>query len=486
MSEEREKIATKAGLSLHKIEKPSKILSLIALLIAFLLPYILVKTFPNKRRVIPQNQIVNPLQKTEETIDSSKKPETPSEPTPNVLKPPPPSPVPKSNESQKPSSIKSPENKVEETSSKRIKINKNDTIEKIFVRAGLSAQTTSRLMKEIKHASLLKRIQQNEEIQFEFKDHTLAKIILPYTATQYILITQENEHFKSEIRAHKIDTQQQFLTATVVGSLYATAQKQHIPFTLIRQMTDIFSSEIPLDREVNTGDQFTLVYKAYYVENKLIKTGDIVAVSFRNRKKTYQAIRHTDSRGESSYYTPEGRSLKKAFLRYPVRFSHISSGFSISRYHPILHYRRSHKGVDLAASIGTTILATGDGVVEMIGRERGYGNMIKIKHSQNYSSIYGHMLRFQPGLKRGSYVKRGQTIGFVGQTGLASGPHCHYEFHVNNIPRNPSTIDLPRANNLASRELTRFKQNAQTLIAQLRLYENSRLALSQSSSKTHS
>ena len=133
-------------------------------------------------------------------------------------------------------------------------------------------------------------------------------------------------------------------------------------------------------------------------------------------------------------------SFKKAFSRYPIKFSHISSTFALSRYHPILHYKRAHKGIDLAAPIGTPIQATGDGVIAIIDRHNGYGNMIKIKHDKTYSTVYGHMLRFQKGLSKGSKVKRGQVIGYVGQTGLATGPHCHYELHVNNQPRNPTTI----------------------------------------------
>lgn len=180
--------------------------------------------------------------------------------------------------------------------------------------------------------------------------------------------------------------------------------------------------------------------------------------------------------GHSDYYSPQGTSLKNAFNRYPLRFSHISSTFSLSRYHPILHYRRPHRGVDLAAPIGTPILATGNGRIEIIGRQSGYGNMIKIKHNKSYSTIYGHMLRFQKGLSKGSYIKKGQVIGYVGQTGLASGPHCHYEFHINHQPKNPTTVNLPKGDSIPAREMTSFKANTNTLLAQLKSYETGRLA----------
>jgi murein DD-endopeptidase MepM/ murein hydrolase activator NlpD len=210
----------------------------------------------------------------------------------------------------------------------------------------------------------------------------------------------------------------------------------------------------------------------------MVKTGDIVAVSYTNRGKTYQAIRHTHANGESDYYTPQGTSLKKAFSRYPIKFSHISSTFALSRYHPILHYKRAHKGLDLAAPIGTPIQAVGDGIIAIIDRHNGYGNMIKIKHDKTYSTIYGHMLRFQKGLYKGSKVKRGQVIGYVGQTGLATGPHCHYELHVKNQPRNPTTIGLPTAAPVPSREMAAFKSRSRTLFARLKLFEEANLASS--------
>ena len=269
-------------------------------------------------------------------------------------------------------------------------------------------------------------------------------MIIPYTITQYLVIYKDKEHYKSKINTRKMNSHSHFLTATVQGSLYGTAKRYNIPSKLIRQMTEIFTWNINFAKDIKAGDQFSIVYKAYYIDDKLVGTGDILAVSYKNRGKTFEAIRLTNRAGHSDYYTPQGVSLKKAFNRYPVKFSHISSTFSLSRYHPILHYSRPHKGIDLAARIGTPIEATGDGRIEVIGRQNAYGNMIKINHNKTFSTIYGHMLKFQKGLSKGDYVKRGQIIGYVGQTGLASGPHCHYEFHINHQPKNPATIDLPR------------------------------------------
>lgn len=169
-------------------------------------------------------------------------------------------------------------------------------------------------------------------------------------------------------------------------------------------------------------------------------------------------------------------SLKKAFTRYPVKFSHISSTFSLSRMHPVLKRKRPHKGVDLAAPIGTPIYAVGDGRIVSIGRHNGYGNMIKIAHNKTYRTVYAHMLKFQRGLSNGSRVKRGQIIGYVGQTGLATGPHCHFEFHINSHPKNPTTVDLPRAAPIPTNELAAFQSQTGTLLAQMKLYEEAALA----------
>jgi murein DD-endopeptidase MepM/ murein hydrolase activator NlpD len=236
-------------------------------------------------------------------------------------------------------------------------------------------------------------------------------------------------------------------------------------------MTQILNKEIDFAHSIRAGDKFSIAYDAIYVENKKVGIGDILAVSYTNRGKLVQAVRHTKANGDVDYYTPQGESLKKAFSRYPIKFSHISSTFALSRYHPILHYKRAHKGIDLAAPIGTPIQATGDGIITIIDRHNGYGNMIKIKHDKKYSTVYGHMLKFQKGLSRGSKVKRGQVIGYVGQTGLATGPHCHYELHVNNQPKNPTTIGIPTAAPVPSREMAAFKAKTRTLFSKLKLFE---------------
>lgn len=449
--------------------KPSKVMALAALAIAFTLPFALVKLFPHKHiELTPHHPIAISSPNPHELI-ATQKPveliETIPEAKETQVKAPEPPPV--------IAKIPAPIQKNEWII---IKTRAKDTLASLFTRAKVNAKYLSAIQKDNPNAGVFNKITPNQEVQFQITDQQLTQVIIPLTVSQYLVIYRNGDQFKTRVKLRKMNTHNHFLTATIQGSLYGTAKKLNIPPKLIKQMTDIFTWDINFAKDVRSGDQFTIVYKAFYVENKLVNTGDILAVSFRNRGKTYQAVRHTNKQGNTDYYTPEGHSLKKAFDRYPVRFSHISSTFSLSRFHPILHYTRVHKGVDLAAPIGTPIKATGDGTIDLIGRMNGYGNVIKIKHNKSFMTVYGHMLKFQKGLSRGSHVKQGQVIGYVGQSGLASGPHCHYEFRISDQAKNPTTVSLPRGNPISSREVALFKNTSRTLLAQLKVFEETHMA----------
>lgn len=346
-----------------------------------------------------------------------------------------------------------------------------DSLAIVFKRMGLSPQTLHALMDQNPHAKKLSNLKPNQTLKFLIHETELEQLILPLSQTESLAIKYEDGRYHTHIHQHETEVQPQTKSATVHHSLYVTAKQAGISYALIRQMTEILGWEINFARDVREGDQFTLHYEAHYIENQLIHTGNILAVSYTTRGKTFEAIRHKTNHGETDYFTPEGQSLRKAFTRYPVQFSHISSSFSLSRMHPVLQKKRPHRGVDLAAPIGTPIYATSDGRITSIGYENGFGNKIKIKHAGPYASVYAHMLKFKKGLSRGSEVKRGEIIGYVGQTGLATGPHCHYEFHVNNQPHNPSTVKLPQALPVQAHELASFKTHAATTLAELQRYK---------------
>ena len=312
-----------------------------------------------------------------------------------------------------------------------IKVKPGDSLALLFNKAGISSKTLQQVLQGNPHAKLLTHLKPGQTLQVLITHHQLDELILPLTNDESLSIKRQDTRYITQYHTNPLRLENQLITATVKNSLYETAKQAHIPYALIQQMTNIFHWEINFAREVHTGDQFTILYSAYYNGHKLVKIGEILALNYTTRHKTYQAIRHQVTHDNSDYFSPDGTSLKLGFSRYPLEFSRISSLFSLSRIHPLLHYRRPHQGIDLAAPTGTPVRATGDGRIEKINREAGYGNMIKISHQNTaYASIYAHLLRFEKGLRRGTYVKRGQIIGYVGQTGLADGPHCHYEVHV--------------------------------------------------------
>ncbi|WP_133131021.1 peptidoglycan DD-metalloendopeptidase family protein [Legionella yabuuchiae] len=480
-----------------KPAQPSKLVALVALLVAISLPVVLVKTFRDKKHGMnaskslsfPKYQASSDDEQVDSTDDEeiqeetalvepseSQAAETPAEP--------------ESNETALEQTLPTPEQRLENSPKAEDKweviVTKDgDTLATFFNKLGINKQTLPAILQDNPHAKALSNIKPGQKLQFAVHKDVLDKLIVPLTPTQSILISRHGSRYVTQVNSRKLSSHNHYVTATVRGSLYGTAKRFGISYKLIQQMVDIFNWEIDFSKDVRAGDRFTIVYKAFFIENKQVGTGEIIAVTYRtSRGKTYQAFRHTKRSGEVDYYNDKGLSLRKAFSRYPLSFSHISSTFSLSRMHPVLKKRRPHKGVDLAAPIGTPIRAVGDGVIASIGRQNGYGNMIKIKHNGAYNTVYAHMLKFQKGLSRGSRVKRGQVIGYVGQTGLATGPHCHFEFHINGNPKNPTTIDLPRASPVSPQELASFKSNAGALLAHMKLFEEAHLASEQSHSTT--
>ncbi len=449
--------------------KPSKLLILVALLVVCLLPYLLIKTFFGKKNndtlqvalALPRVQALQ-SSKTE-TLVKEQKPVEKIQPVE----------VAKLVKVAKPAEVAKPV----VSPLVNVTTRPGDSLATIFKRVGLSGQTLHAVLNNNKHAALLTRIKPNQSIQFTIKKNQLEHLTFQLDHGQILDVSLEKGHYKTTLTSPKTEFREHYVTAIVQYSLYGTAKRQNIPYKLIQQMTDIFKREINFAKDVRSGDRFTIIYKAGYMGNDLVSVGEIIAVTYTHRGESHQALRHVNAAGDVEYFTPEGESMKQGFSRYPVKFSHINSAFSLSRMHPVLHYSRPHKGIDLAAPMGTPIFATGDGKVQQLGYENGYGNVIKISHHNAlYTSVYAHLLKFKKGLFRGSYVKRGEVIGYVGKSGLATGPHCHYEFHVNHRPKNPSTVPLPHAEPVPRRDLASFKRHADKLIEHLKLFEEAHLA----------
>jgi murein DD-endopeptidase MepM/ murein hydrolase activator NlpD len=228
--------------------------------------------------------------------------------------------------------------------------------------------------------------------------------------------------------------------------------------------------------EIREGDSFSLVYEEVWQDERRLRDGDVLAAEFINQGRVYRAVRYRDPNGKVDYYTPEGLSVRKAFLRAPLDFNRVSSNFNPNRLHPILKTKRPHKGVDYAAPKGTPVKAAGDGRVIFRGRNGGYGNCVIIQHGGNITTLYAHLSKFAGSARKGSRVSQGQTIGYVGATGLATAPHLHYEYRLNGVHRNPRTVPLPEAAPVAAEYRDDFLQAARPLLAQLDAITPTRLA----------
>jgi murein DD-endopeptidase MepM/ murein hydrolase activator NlpD len=287
---------------------------------------------------------------------------------------------------------------------------------------------------------------------------------------KYLDVTRTADGFAAVEKSYAAAAQQVFKSASIRSSLFAASDGAGIPDAVAIQIARIFSTDIDFHIDLRKGDRFSVVYEMHYENGELVRPGEVLYAEFVNDGRTYEAFRFSDDEGGTSYYSRDGQNRAKSFLRSPLEFSRVSSGFG-SRFHPIFKNWRAHTGVDFAAPKGTRIWATADGVVETAGVKGGYGNCIEVRHSGGITTLYGHLSGFAAGVKRGSRVKQGDVIGYVGATGYATGPHLHYEFKVSGIHQNPMRVALPKAEPLPARLKPAFESVAafgSEYLAQLR------------------
>jgi murein DD-endopeptidase MepM/ murein hydrolase activator NlpD len=233
------------------------------------------------------------------------------------------------------------------------------------------------------------------------------------------------------------------------------------------KLANVFAWDIDFVLDIREGDRFTVVYEQIYQDGRYLRDGEVLAAEFVNGGRTYRAVRFMDDAGHTGYYTPDGKPMRKAFLRAPVEFTRVSSVFNPRRLHPILNLIRGHMGTDYAAPIGTPVHAAGEGRVSFRGQRGGYGNAVVLSHSNSVSTLYGHMSRFAKNIRIGSHVQQGEIIGYVGMTGLATGPHLHYEYLIDGVHKNPQTVQLPGADMLGADALILFREASTPLLATL-------------------
>ncbi len=357
-------------------------------------------------------------------------------------------------------------------------IQSGDNLSILFRRAGLSDKDIYELTSKAPDAKELRRIRPGQGLAFLVEEGKLQG--LKYVINQLDSVTftrTEDKKFSTEKISLTPDSRLTFHQSIITSSLFMAGKRAGIPNALTMDMANIFGWDIDFALDIQKGDSFKVMYEELYLNGKMIGTGKILAAEFTNANKTYKAVRYTDKDGNTNYYTPEGKGMHKAFLRSPIEFARISSHFSLNRKHPVLHIIRAHKGTDYAAARGTPIRSTGNGKIIFAGRKGGYGNCIVIQHGQGIETLYGHMNGFAKGMKTGTKVSQGDVIGYVGSTGLASGPHLHYEFHMNGQVRNPVTVPLPKAVGIDKSEMAHFNATIQPLLAKLYELGSSQLAM---------
>ncbi len=338
-----------------------------------------------------------------------------------------------------------------------VRVKPGQTLSDIFQSQGASLTDLNQIVQATSDPTQLRMIHPGEEFGFllgpagelqgfRFDKNVDTRTVVRFVSGQPVVSSEQRE----------LEVRQEIARGVIHNSLFAAAARAGLSDAMVIKLADVFKFDIDLAREVRPGDSFTVIYDNVWRDGRYLHSGNIIAAEFVNNGHHFTAFRYKKSDGNYAYYSEDGRPLQKALLRTPLKFSRISSRFGM-RMDPVLHSEHLHAGVDLAAPMGTPIHAAGNGVITIRGWVRGYGRYIRIRNTPAYSTGYGHMSRFAPGLHVGSHVEQGQVIGYVGETGWATGPHLHYEVRINGRPVNPLTVTMPKPNPLPSAQLAIFK-----------------------------
>ncbi len=347
-------------------------------------------------------------------------------------------------------------------------INSGDTLSSLIIRAGFSARDALEIAAAGEYGQQLTRIRPGHELWISRDaDNRLHQLKYIKTRLESLLLTRTEDGYRGETIVLEPQIRLTEARGIITDSLFLSAQNAGLSDNMTMKLAAIFGYDIDFVMDIREGDQFSLIFEERYLDGEKIGDGDIIAARFNTRNTLFSAVRYTDSSGHTDYYDDQGRSMRKAFLRNPVDFTRISSRFNPNRKHPVLNKIRAHKGVDYAAPIGTPIKAAGDGKIIFASKTRGYGYLIKIQHGQRYETRYAHMNNFAKGMRKGKTVKQGQVIGYVGKTGLVTGPHLHYEFRENGVVRDPLKVKLPDAKPVIKADRTLFEQFAARQLARL-------------------
>ncbi len=341
-----------------------------------------------------------------------------------------------------------------------------DNITNIFHKLG--HQST---LKTLQHSKVLKKelasLKKGSIVRASSVDGILSELVFTHNKKDSYVITLNGDKYSGSWKKNIFEIRQSRASFTIKNGLFFDGRKAGIANNIIKQVVKVFDWDIDFSHDVRVGDKVTAVFEEIYHDGDKVGNQHLLAAEFINKGKSFKTIRYTYKDGKSDYFTPQGREMKKAFLRTPISHARVSSHFNPGRFHPKLHKIRAHKGTDFAGRTGTPIMTTGNGTIISIGRKGGYGRTIVVQHREGYTTLYAHMSRFKKKLKVGTKVYQGDVIGYVGSSGLATGPHLHYEFRLNKKAIDPMRASLPNSMSLSSSELKDFRNKAINLVLQL-------------------
>jgi murein DD-endopeptidase MepM/ murein hydrolase activator NlpD len=355
-------------------------------------------------------------------------------------------------------------------------IRSGDTLDKLFRANKLDLGHLAVIARLEEARSLLRKIKPGDVFEITHDDGQLIKMYTSLSLTSALNIEKSENGFTAEIVEKPIEIRKRLAYGVIENSLFESAVAAGMSDKLIMNIAGIFAWDVDFVLDIRRGDNYYVQFEEIWQDGEFVTDGEVIVAEFNNNGRTNQAIRFVDESGHADYFTPGGLSVRKAFIRAPVDFTRISSNFNPNRRHPILNTIRAHRGVDYAAPRGTPIKAAGDGKVIHRGGKNGYGNAVILQHGGNITTLYAHMSRYESTVRMGTRVRQGQTIGYVGATGLATANHLHYEYRINGVHRNPRTVDLPQADPIQSKYREQFLATAQPILQELEQYKRTQVA----------
>ena len=352
----------------------------------------------------------------------------------------------------------------------RVIIQPGQSLDVIFREQGFSAKTLHEIMALSKETKQLKKIRPGDVFEFQrHDDNTLKRMRYAVDEARYLIVEHDGQHATSSTDARDMIAEMTEASGTITSSLFLAGKQAGLSDAMVMQLANLFGWDIDFVLDIRKGDQFHLLYEKIYRDGSFLRDGEIVGATFVNQGQKFQAIRF-EINGQAQYFAPDGRNMRKAFLRAPLNFSYVSSSFNPKRFHPILKRVKAHNGIDYRAPKGTPVFAAGDGKVIRSDYNKYNGHHVFIQHANSIVTKYLHFT--QRTVKRGQRVKQGQVIGYVGSTGLAQAPHLHYEFLLNGVHRNPRTVSLPKADPLGEKQMAEYLQKAAPVLSQLSRLES--------------